>query len=113
MRTYKTKAAIKAALRKLAQSSIPGFSNDGAPVMVRIKFTMNAPTEKAKRESALARRAGLDLKLYTGLLDRVFRTVTGKVCFTMLAKERVDLHRPEYCYRTFNVDSGQVESITA
>lgn len=113
MKTYKTKSAIKKILAKLKAASIAGFSNDGAQVVVRITFRNgDGLTTRAAQESAVARRAGLDLKTFSGPLDRVWKAGTG-LCFTILATQRVDLSSRAYCYRTFNVDSGQIKELSA
>lgn len=107
----KTKLAIKNALLRMTPASVPGHSVDGDEVRVMIHFTMRRQTAQAKKEAETARRSGLDMRTFTGHLDRVFFTAADRLCFTMLAKERVNRRTARYCYRTFNVDSGQVKTL--
>lgn len=109
---------IKNQLLRLKPATTPGKTSDGAPIRVKIGFVKRAPTARAIAEAETARRHGLDMRTFTGTLDRVFFTLKNELCMTMLAMERVHLeHSGEtsarYCYRTFNLDSGQVKSLRA
>jgi hypothetical protein len=100
----------------LKTATVPGKTADGAEIRVQIKFVKLAPTVRALMESEIARRHGLDLKTFSGFLDRVFFSQKNELCMTMLVKERVRLEHLEqvnvrYCYRTFNLDSGQVKTL--
>jgi len=108
---YTQELSIKNVLLQARQSTAPGYAVNGSEVRVTLNFVMREPTAHAIKESAAARRSGFNLKTFTGYLDRLFFSSNGSFCFTILAKERVNLKEGRYCYRTFNVDSGQVASL--
>lgn len=105
---------IKNRLVEIEKATRPGANADGAEIRVTIGFVKHRPTAQALKEAAPARRHGLDLKTFTGILDRVFFTAAGELCMTMLTAQRVrvdgagDAH---FCHRTFNVDAGQVRAL--
>ena len=83
----------------------------GTLLRVRIDGANTPTTRRSIEESKVAYNSGLDLRLFTGPLEKVWYTANGDLCFTMKAKERIDLDLGTYCYRTFNIDSGNVVSI--
>lgn len=103
-------STLKNRLINMRRASIRGRLADGQPIRVRIRGTMRRPDAVAEAEAAAAAAVGLDLKLFTGYLDSVFFSSAGHLCFTMLVLERINA-QGRYCYRTFNVDSGLVDSV--
>ena len=72
-------------------------------------------TERAKKESLRAKKAGMKMCVYTGHLERAFLTKGGHRCITMTVFQR-DCECPNLkrnpnrlAYRTFNLDLGKVE----
>lgn len=98
---------IRALLPQLKAATIPGRSHDGARLVVNYK-AFNEPTERALRESQIARDEGLDLQTYSGILDRVFRNARGELCFTLFVLERTDSDGRHHLYRTMNTVKGEV-----
>lgn len=101
---------IKAALPRLRAASVPGRSNDG----IRLVVTYTAyqePTQRAIQEAQPAREEGLDLHVYSGVLDRVFRNSRGELVFTVFVLERVRGDGHSHAYRSFNVAKGDVHQL--
>lgn len=115
MKKYDKPGIIRRILRKLKTATRPGQSVDGQMIQVRYEAARK-PTDRALEESGTARRQGLDLRVFTGHLDRVWKAKTGGLCFTMLAFERIALkfenEEPKiitaHCYRTINTNLGRV-----
>lgn len=109
MKVYTKVADIRKAIKTLRASSVPGISNDGKRIMVRYEAFGQAD-EKARIDARPARTAGLDLRIYTGILDKVFETKDRNphLCFTMLVLERLDSAKGEYGFRTFNLNKGRL-----
>ena len=72
MKKYTKVAEIRKVLPRLKQATKPGRSFDGRMVSIRYEATQ-VPTERAKAEAAPAKAYGLDLRTYTGRLERVWK----------------------------------------
>lgn len=112
MKTYTLVSEIRKVLPTLKTCSDPGHSTDGQRVQIRYE-ACDKPTERAKLEAAVAKNSHLDLRVYTGILDRVFYTwgINPQLCITMLVMERVDLESRKYGYRTFNLNRGRIRHL--
>jgi hypothetical protein len=97
-------------LLSLRASTKPGLAN-GERIKVRY-FAFRPATSLAIDQAEVAKNQGMDMNTYTGILDRVWRTLEGHLCFTVLvdANVRCDKYgRP--VYRTFNVNKGRLELV--
>ena len=102
---YREPWKIRRRLQQLRTSTAPGESNDGATVQIGYQaYTL--PTRQAEKEAGAARRAKLDLEVYTGVLDRVWRARGGALCITLLVLERI--RGDKYLYRTMNTHAGEI-----
>ena len=75
-----------------------------------IDLTMNTDLAGIKiPDSKLARKSRLDLRVFTGFLDKVWVTKSKELVFSMLTLERVDTITGRYTYRTCNTNRGTVK----
>ena len=106
MKAYSKISEIRKILPKLKQSTIPGFSNNGQRLQVRYeRFCL--VNEYKKLDTIAAKHARLDLKIFTGNLDKVWITKNKDLVFSMLVLERIDSSTGKYAYRTFNLNRGR------
>ena len=109
MKIYRKVSEIRKILPKLKTATVPGKTHDGAFIQMRYESTGKNVTAESKRQASAARKAGMDLRVFTGPLDRVFTTagLNPQLVVTMLCMERINDNRT-YAYRSFNLSKGRV-----
>ena len=107
MKSYTKISDIRKVLPTLKSNTVPGFTNDGARIVVRYE-RFGPVKEERKLDTIPAKRAGLDLRVYTGVLDKVWTTRNKDLVFSMLVLERLDAANGKYSYRTINTSRGRV-----
>lgn len=113
MKEYTKVGDIRKVIPKLRTSTISGLSNDGQYIQIRYESADISKRDEDWIIAAHDAHAGLDPKVYTGILDRVFETdgINPQLCFTMLVLERFDIENGSYSYRTFNVSRGRIRKL--
>ena len=109
MKCYRGRAAVLRIAKRLRGSTDPGWARDGQAIQIRYR-AVGCPTDRAVCEAECARRSGLDLRVFTGTVEKVFKTRCGETVLTAAVLERTtrgDDHH--YTYRSFNLTNGGVE----
>lgn len=124
MQKFTKVSDIRKVLPTLKTCSVPGKTTDGVRVSIRYECFNKITKAKTQRatpsgkkaikrriaEAKVASNSGFDLRIISGILDRVFLTKGNnpQLCATIFTQGRVDLKSARYCYRTINLSKGRV-----
>jgi hypothetical protein len=109
MKKYTKVSEIRKILPKLKQAK-GGPAKSGQMIQIRYEAVKPGRSIEPDDSKAAAVDAGLDLRLFTGYLDKVAYTPAPnpQMIMTMLAYERVDSETCEYQYRSMNLNKGRI-----